>query len=229
MRKCHSNGTFYRSHLRNMSVSMWKYGAVRTLDGWKRHCQQDDFAKSFHCRTSPKVGGFCLVVSLSSRENCQSLLLPAETLELECRRDVPPLNCKFSPCFVWIAPKGAVCRLPRPVRRWVRHSKGQSMFSTFPYLKHYPLYTWLKFMALLSYLHWRVKIEPTASELVWSTGLSKRNGAKFRELSQNLPKLADCATHWRVTLLGRTGVGIFKQGTFLSHNPVVCHPASQCH
>ena len=36
------------------------------------------------------------------------------------------------------------------------------------------------------------------------TGLSKRNGAKFRELSQNFPKLTDWAVHLQVTLPNRT-------------------------
>ena len=48
------------------------------------------------------------------------------------------------------------------------------------------------------------------------TGLSKRNCAKFRELSHNFPKLVDCAVHWEVNL----PVRISKQGTFILHNPV---------
>ena len=50
------------------------------------------------------------------------------------------------------------------------------------------------------------------------TGLSKRNCAKFRELSHNFPKLADWAVHWQDT--GCTGVKNFQTGTFLLHNPV---------
>ena len=43
------------------------------------------------------------------------------------------------------------------------------------------------------------------------TGLSKRNAAKFRELSQNFPKLAGWAVHWQVTLSGCTWDGNFQQ------------------
>ena len=48
--------------------------------------------------------------------------------------------------------------------------------------------------------------------LRWSTGLSKRNGAKFRELSQNFPKLADWFVHWQVNLPGCTVGGNFQKG-----------------
>ena len=40
--------------------------------------------------------------------------------------------------------------------------------------------------------------------------MSNRNGAKFRELSQTFPKLADWAVHWQVTLPGCTGDGHFQ-------------------
>ena len=53
-----------------------------------------------------------------------------------------------------------------------------------------------------------------------STGLSKRNGAKFREFSRNFPKLADWAVHGRSLCLAALGAGILKQGTVLLHNPV---------
>ena len=52
--------------------------------------------------------------------------------------------------------------------------------------------------------------------------LSKRNSAKFRELTKNFPKLADWAVHWQVTLPGCMGSGIFGHGTFILHNPVGC-------
>ena len=52
------------------------------------------------------------------------------------------------------------------------------------------------------------------------TGLSKRNGAKLRELSYNFPKLADMAVHGRPHRVAAVGAGIFKQGTFLLHHPV---------
>ena len=52
------------------------------------------------------------------------------------------------------------------------------------------------------------------------TGLSKRRGDKLGELRKNFPKLSDWAVHWLVTLPGRTGAGIFKQGTFLLHIPL---------
>ena len=53
-----------------------------------------------------------------------------------------------------------------------------------------------------------------------STGLSKRNGAKLRELSQNFTKLADWAVHGRSLFLAAVGAEIFKHGTILLHNPV---------
>ena len=52
------------------------------------------------------------------------------------------------------------------------------------------------------------------------TGLSKRNGAKLRELSYNFPKLADWAVHGRPHCVAAVGAGIFKQGTILLHHPV---------
>ena len=55
-----------------------------------------------------------------------------------------------------------------------------------------------------------------------STGLSKRNGAKFRELSQGSFR------NWQIGLcISRSlcqaalEAGFFKQGTFLLHNPVL--------
>ena len=54
-----------------------------------------------------------------------------------------------------------------------------------------------------------------------STGLSKRNGAKFGELSQNFPKLADGDVHREATLVGRTWGGNFKTGDISFHNPVL--------
>ena len=53
------------------------------------------------------------------------------------------------------------------------------------------------------------------------TGLSKRNGAKLRELSQNFPKLADWAVHWQVTLLGSTGGGNFQTGDISFARPCI--------
>ena len=44
------------------------------------------------------------------------------------------------------------------------------------------------------------------------TELSKRNGAKLRELSQNFAKLAYWGVHWQVTLSGRTGGENFQTG-----------------
>ena len=53
-----------------------------------------------------------------------------------------------------------------------------------------------------------------------NTGLSKRNGAKFREFSRNFPKLADWAVYGRSLFLAALGARIFKQGTILLHYPV---------
>ena len=53
--------------------------------------------------------------------------------------------------------------------------------------------------------------------------MSKISNAKFRELSQNFPKLADWAVHWvigRSLRLAALGAGTFKQGTILLNNPV---------
>ena len=47
--------------------------------------------------------------------------------------------------------------------------------------------------------------------------------AKFPELSQNFPKLADWAVLGRSLCLAELGAGIFKQGTFLLHIPVQFH------
>ena len=45
-----------------------------------------------------------------------------------------------------------------------------------------------------------------------STGLSKINGTKLKELRQIFLKRADWAVNWQVTLPGRTGGGNFKTG-----------------
>ena len=37
----------------------------------------------------------------------------------------------------------------------------------------------------------------------------------------NFPKLADWAVHGRPSFVAAVGAGIFKQGTFLLHHPVV--------
>ena len=52
------------------------------------------------------------------------------------------------------------------------------------------------------------------SMILFDTGLSKRSAAKFRELSQKFPKLAD----WAVP--GRTGAESFQMAQFLMHTPL---------
>ena len=47
-----------------------------------------------------------------------------------------------------------------------------------------------------------------------STGLSKRNGAKFSELSQNFPKLADKAVHGSSLCLAALGAEFSNRGHF---------------
>ena len=74
-------------------------------------------------------------------------------------------------------------------------------------------------------------LPPLCSLLATSKGLSKINGAKFIELSQNFPILADWAVHLQVKLLGRTGGGNFQTGNisfaqpctvFFKPSPPVC-------
>ena len=63
--------------------------------------------------------------------------------------------------------------------------------------------------------------EPSREKLTQqSTGLSKRNDAKFRELSQNFPKFADWAVHGRSLCRAAVGARIFKQGTIILHKAV---------
>ena len=53
--------------------------------------------------------------------------------------------------------------------------------------------------------------------LQFSAGLMKGNGAKFSELSLNVPKLA---VHGQAKLPGSTGANNFKQGDFILRDPV---------
>ena len=53
-------------------------------------------------------------------------------------------------------------------------------------------------------------------QCVWHTTLSKRNGAKFRELSLNFPRLA---VHGLAKLPGSTGAGVVKLGGFSFARP----------
>ena len=57
--------------------------------------------------------------------------------------------------------------------------------------------------------------------LTWCTGLSKRNGAKLRELSLNFPKLADWLYIGWLSCLAALGWEFSNKGTFLLHDPVV--------
>ena len=54
----------------------------------------------------------------------------------------------------------------------------------------------------------------------FSTGSSKRNGAKFRELSLNFPKLADWLCMGWPSCLAALGREFSNRGTFLLHDPV---------
>ena len=54
-----------------------------------------------------------------------------------------------------------------------------------------------------------------------NTGLSKRKGAKFRELSSNFPKLVDwLSVHGLANLPGSQWAEILSRGTFLLLKPV---------
>ena len=62
---------------------------------------------------------------------------------------------------------------------------------------------------------------PLSFFLTICTGLSKRNGAKLRELSDNFPKLADWAVHGRSLCLATLVAGVLKQGTIILHRPLL--------
>ena len=54
------------------------------------------------------------------------------------------------------------------------------------------------------------------------TGLSKRNGTKFRELSLNFPKMARSLCIGRPSCLAAQRQEFSNRGTFLLHDPVQC-------
>ena len=62
-----------------------------------------------------------------------------------------------------------------------------------------------------------------------TTGLSKRNGAKFRELILNFPKLADCLCMGWLSCLAALGRKFSDRGTFILHRPVHVPEISPCH